>query len=125
MAEIVRLSCVSRWFSMWFIMSRTSCRLGTGVARRKAEPFRMVREEHDKGEWTLLETLFGILYVGTSAQIVKKFRPDAFRCGDGKKLATDVALTAVGAVTVAPVVVLWVVLKQFVGVAAACLAMRR
>ena len=73
----------------------------------------------------MLETLFGILYVGTSAQIVKKFRPDAFRCGDGKKLATDVALTAVGAVTVAPVVVLWVVLKQFVGVAAACLAMRR
>ena len=73
----------------------------------------------------MLETLFGILYVGTSAQIVKKFRPDAFRCGNGKKLATDVALTAVGAVTVAPVVVLWVAIKQLADVTATCVAVRR
>lgn len=73
----------------------------------------------------MIETIFGILYVGTSYGIVKKFRPQAFTSTEPAKLATDVALTAAGAVTVAPIVVLGVALKQLAGVGMACMAVRR
>ncbi len=53
----------------------------------------------------MLEFIFGALYVGTSATIVKQFRPNAFRGSNCEALITDIALTAAGAVTVAPVVV--------------------
>ena len=73
----------------------------------------------------MIETLFGILYVGTSYGIVKKFRPQAFTSTEPAKLATDIALTAAGAVTVAPIICLGVALKQLVGVGMACTAVRR
>jgi len=73
----------------------------------------------------MIETLFGILYIGTSYSIVKKFRPRAFTSSDPARLATDVALTAAGAVMVAPVVVLGYMLKELAGVGMACLAVRK
>ena len=73
----------------------------------------------------MIETIFSILYISTSYGIVKKFRPQAFTSTDPKKLATDIALTATGAVTVAPIVVLGVALKQLAGVGMACMSVRR
>ena len=73
----------------------------------------------------MIETILGILYVGTSYGIVKKFKPNAFTSTEPARLATDVALTAAGAVTVAPVVVLGVALKQLLGVGMACAAVRK
>lgn len=73
----------------------------------------------------MLELIIGALYVGTSYKIVKKFRPQAFTSSDRERLATDVALTAAGAVTVAPIVCLGLALKQLAGVGAACSAVRR
>ena len=73
----------------------------------------------------MIETIFSILYISTSYGIVKKFRPQAFTSTEPKKLATDIALTATGAVTVAPIVVLGVALKQLAGVGMACMSVRR
>ena len=73
----------------------------------------------------MIEAIFGILYVGTSYEIVKKFRPQAFTSTEPRQLATDIALTAAGAVTVAPIVVLGVALKQLASVGMACMAVRR
>ena len=73
----------------------------------------------------MLNLVIGTIYVGTSASIVKKYRPNAFQGTNGTALATDLALTAVGAVTVAPVVVLGSALKTLAGVALACAAVSR
>ena len=73
----------------------------------------------------MFNLVIGTIYVGTSASIVKKLRPNAFQGTDGTALATDLALTAVGAVTVAPVVVLGVAIKTLAGVALACAAASR
>lgn len=74
----------------------------------------------------MLGLVFGAIYVGTSASIVKKFRPNAFRGSDRDALITDIVLTAAGAVTVAPVVVGVKALSCLAGVASGCaLASRR
>lgn len=73
----------------------------------------------------MIELIFGAIYVGTSASIVKKFRPNAFRGSNGEALATDIALTAAGAVTVAPVVCLCYAVKQLASIGMACAAASR
>lgn len=73
----------------------------------------------------IIETIFGAIYAGTSYTIVKKLKPNAFTSTEPKRLATDIALTAAGAVTIAPIVVLGVALKQLLGVGMACAAVRR
>lgn len=73
----------------------------------------------------MLNLVIGALYIGTSANIVKRFRPNAFRGSDGEALATDIALTAAGAVTVAPVVCAFYALRSLAGVGAACVAVSR
>lgn len=73
----------------------------------------------------MIETILGILYAGTSYGIVKKFKPNAFTSTEPARLATDIALTAAGAVTIAPVAVLGVALKQLIGVGMVCSSVRR
>jgi len=73
----------------------------------------------------MLGLVISALYAGTSYKIVKQFRPQAFTSSDPATLATDVALTAAGALTIAPLVVLGVALKQLAGVGVACSAVRR
>ena len=68
----------------------------------------------------MIELIFGALYGGTSAHIVKKFRPNAFRGSDRDALITDIVLTAAGAVTAAPVVVGVKALSCLAGVASGC-----
>lgn len=68
----------------------------------------------------MLELVFGAIYLGTSASLVKKIRPNAFRGSNGRALATDVALTAAGAVTVAPIVVCLYALSGLAGMASGC-----
>ena len=73
----------------------------------------------------MLEFVIGVLYVGTSARIVKHFRPRSFTSTDPARLATDVALTAAGAVTIAPVVILGAALSQLAGIGSACAKSRK
>lgn len=73
----------------------------------------------------MLGLIIGALYVGTSANIVRRFRPNAFRGTDNEALVTDIALTAAGAVTVAPVVCACYALKHLAGVGMACVAVSR
>jgi len=73
----------------------------------------------------IVETIFGVIYGTTSYKIVKKLKPNAFTSTEPKRLITDVALPAAGAVTVAPIVILGVALKQLAGVGIACAAAGR
>lgn len=70
----------------------------------------------------MLGLIFGAIYVGTSASIVKRFRPNAFRGSNSDALVTDIALTAAGAVTVAPIVVGLYALGCVAGMAPGCAA---
>ena len=51
----------------------------------------------------MLTVVIAIVFLGASASFVKRHRPDAFTSTEPGKLLVDVALTLLGAVTVAPV----------------------
>lgn len=50
----------------------------------------------------MIKTILITLDIATAAEIVQHFRPNAFQGTNGSALATDIALTAAAAVTVAP-----------------------
>ena len=62
----------------------------------------------------MFETIFFLFYAWVSYTIVKKFRPATFTTSEPTKMETDIAMVAIGAFTVAPIVVLGYMLVQLI-----------
>lgn len=73
----------------------------------------------------MIETIIGLVLMGSSYSIVKKFRPRAFTSCDPLQLVTDIALTVAGTFTVAPLALSIEGLKLLLGFGTACISARR